>query len=123
MNPVQEKLSQTISKAKSDDNGFGLEIISFKGKHHNYEVSFYANQENGHELEVEDFGRMYKGEWEQLNPTQNQIDQMQKIISDHKKYLIDQEDEEAIREAEREIEAQEWEGTKDFINSNFYTHY
>lgn len=88
-----DKLTTTIAKATPEHSGFGVEKIVFKGKHFNYEASFYADEEDNYDLIVEDFGRMYKGKWQQLEPSSAQINLMNRMIANEIERLTDAQNE------------------------------
>lgn len=78
-----------LVKNISCDTGDDLSVIGFVAKHENYEINFYGNEDEGFVLRVEDFGFTENGVWNQLNPTDEQMSVMTKILSDKKEELFE----------------------------------
>lgn len=77
----KEKFETLIKKAECDTLN-DLELIGFTSTNDNYSLGFFAEERYNYKVEVEDFGRMFRGKWQQDDPTQEQIDIMQKKIND-----------------------------------------
>ena len=58
------------------ETGNDNQIIGFRSKFKNFEISFHACNEDGYDLIVEDFGQMVSGKWVQIVPLAYQIDEM-----------------------------------------------
>ena len=80
-NIPQNIFTQLIERAVCD-TGEDTSLIGLRSKIGNYELSFYAEDQDDYLLIVEDFGKMIKGKWEQFVPTKNQKLIMRKKITD-----------------------------------------
>lgn len=74
-----EFFAHLLSSAKCDN--CTLECIGFTSKWNNYSISFYASANDNFTVIVEDFGRMVKKAWQQLEPTAEQVQAMQELIN------------------------------------------
>ena len=57
------------------------QLVGFKGVLRNFEIDFYARQENNYQLQIDVFGYKSKKGWTDLKPTDLQIKDMQKRIN------------------------------------------
>ncbi len=62
------------------ETGDSLDSIAFTASNYGYTIGFYAEQSNGHKLIVDEFGHMVKGEWVECEPTQEQLNHMERLI-------------------------------------------
>ena len=79
-----------LAKAKLD-TGKDLETVGFTAKLNQYEMSFYGELVNGHNVTIEDFGHNYGSSWNQLNPTKEQRLALQRLINNAVEKLEKQE--------------------------------
>ena len=70
----------TSLKLENDPN-----CIAFSAKYQNYELSFYADENDN--VIVEDFGFMRRHNWVQLEPTKMQLAKMQTKINEQREIL------------------------------------
>jgi hypothetical protein len=74
---IFDKLKDKIELDTDNDK----ELIGCSAKHNKYEISFFAEESNNYILVVENFGRMFRGNWVEDEPTEEQLEEMQKIIN------------------------------------------
>lgn len=59
-----------------------IQLIGFSAKNNNYALGFFAEEKNNYKIEVEDFGREFRGKWQQDEPNEDQLKVMQNIINE-----------------------------------------
>lgn len=89
--------NQLISKSICD-TGCDLDTIGFVAKHNNYEMNFYCSGDEGYKVCVDDFGKMVKGKWQQFEPSEDQLQEMSKILNAKKEELFSSSREEELVE-------------------------
>ena len=57
------------------------ELIGFKGVLRNFEIDFYARKGNNYKVQIDGFGYKLKKGWTELEPTDQQLEDMQKRIN------------------------------------------
>ncbi len=72
---------KTLLNRLTVDTDNGLEVLGLRSKHRSNEISFYGNEEDNYTLIVEDFGKMVKGKWIELEPTSEQLEQLKSALS------------------------------------------
>lgn len=73
---------KVIAKAKLQTGTEELESVWMTATAFGYHISFIGESESGHNIQIEDFGFESKDGWEEIEPTDNQIEKMQKILND-----------------------------------------
>lgn len=74
---IFEKLKTAIKRDSSDTN---LEQVSFIAKYCNYELNFYANEEDNHSLVIEHCGYTISNKWYEEILTEDQLVQLNALI-------------------------------------------
>lgn len=86
-----------------ETNQFSIEMIGFSVETKKHSLSFYKWK--GEQMVVEEFHKLEKGKWKLKEPTDEQLSEMEKTISDKWKE-IEKEHEERICEEDRSLS--EW---------------
>jgi len=99
-----------IQNIKLDTGTKDIETIGISANFGSYSISFYGKMEDNYKVIVEDFGMTKNNScWVILEPTQKQLDKMQKSILDKVEHV-----KEVLKESEEDME---WEYT-DLYNEN-----
>jgi hypothetical protein len=67
-----------LSTAKKADISEGTILI--EGKCHPYEITFHGSIDEDYKINIDDFGKTFKGKWIQMEPTRIQIQKMQNVL-------------------------------------------
>ena len=77
---ITAKIFDALIKCAKVETGNDIGTVGMGATFINYSIGFYASSDDNYKVIVEDFGMMKKGDWIQLEPTENQLAEMQKII-------------------------------------------
>ena len=87
MKPLSDVLFKKILSKRKRDTGVYLEQVGFYCQYNNYSLNFYGNLEDGHQLRVEHLGVTNGGEWSDIDPTEAQEAEMQRILYEEVKVV------------------------------------
>jgi len=82
MEHLKKSIFENLLKNAECQTGQDTEVIGFVSEYRNNSMSFYSDEDD---TIVEDYGRVFRGKWMQLEPTKEQKEQMTKLIDE--KYL------------------------------------
>ena len=82
MEHLKKSVFENLLKHAECQTGQDTEVIGFVADYRNNSMSFYSDEDD---TIIEDYGRVFRGKWMQLEPTKEQIEQMTKLIDE--KYL------------------------------------
>jgi hypothetical protein len=88
-----------VMQYAESENGDEMDVIAFTASNYGYTIGFYANQEDGHKLIVDEFGHMVKGEWVECEPTKEQINYMENLIKKEIKRIKGVKEQEEVEHA------------------------
>ncbi len=77
---IKESTFKGLIKDLRLDTGNGLDIVGFTSNRGPFELSFYGEMEDNYRLSIEHFGMNVNGNWEEIEPTESQIETMQNEI-------------------------------------------
>jgi hypothetical protein len=116
INSIPNSIFKKLIEKAECDTGSDKECIGFTAKHNNYEMSWYWSYSFiSDDVIVGDYGRMIKGKWQILEPTESHIKAMDKLIDKRFKEI------EEIEEQDRldAIDARDYQDHLDDINSQW----
>ncbi len=116
MTTIKNTFFKKLIKKLELQTGSNLDLIGYESKHFSYEMSFYGDEEDNYQLNIENFGISIGGKWKQLKPTEQQFNQLQKILTD-KSIEIQEE------LSHNHSEENDMDETYAFIDANFHTKY
>lgn len=77
---ITDSIFKGLIKDLRLDTGNGLDIVGFTSNRRPFELSFYGEMEDNYRLSIEHFGMNLNGNWEEIEPTESQIEVMQNEI-------------------------------------------
>jgi len=96
---IEQSVFESVMDGIECDTGDDLGTVGFMARNHDYSISFYGNQVEGHDLIVDEFGKMKNGEWVSFEPTEMQIYCMNQLIQNEVKRIQKLEEEKRNQEA------------------------
>ena len=84
-----DTFNKIVENLKRDSNDTGLQSITFISKYCGYELKFYAEEENNHEVIVQDFGYSQGSKYYECALNDEQITKLQCIVDIEIKIIED----------------------------------
>lgn len=81
--------NELVKNLKRDSNDTDLQSITFISKYCNYELSFYAEEDTNHEINVQDFGYSQGSKYYECSLNDEQITKLQCIVDIEVKIIED----------------------------------
>lgn len=75
-NEIFNKLISKLDNSNSQSDHLVLEA-----KLGVYEIGFFASEEDQFQVQVDDFGRLHNGKWQQMQPTNQQLKVMEGLFN------------------------------------------
>ena len=78
---MNQSTFQNLIKKATCDTGNERDTVGFTAKHQQHELIFFGEAQDGHQVTIDTFGKMYKKKWIRDTPSQTQLNTMQKHIN------------------------------------------
>lgn len=85
MKTIPDEIFDKLIENITNENSVSYHLV-LESKYANYEIGFFASEDDNYQLQYDDFGRMRKNKWEQLEPTERQIKIIQHLMNKERLY-------------------------------------
>lgn len=77
---ILKSVFDTLMERCSCDTGDDIEQVGMSVSNFGYSINFYGDQSENHKLIVDEFGHFVKDEWVVCEPTQEQLEIMERML-------------------------------------------
>ena len=96
---IRQSVFNKLMEAVECETGNDLDIVGLGTRIFGYSIGFYGEQDNGHELIIDEFGHFVEGDWVTCNPTPKQLETMKSMLSKEIKRIQSEIEQEELDEA------------------------